>query len=150
MTFNIDIGYKMKKHVISIISKLCLNLSAASFIILILSYLSVLSLDIIVNSDIIFGMTFASLFGYFICLDKLNENNKFTDAIYPISQYVFLGLLLIVTANQFLKYFLISSRIVPLTILAIFFGSLTFYKNRERVEKEIEYEKDVEEERERV
>jgi len=55
---------------------------------------------------------------------------------------------LIITINQFWKNPFIIAQMMRITILAITFGAITFWRNRERVEQEIEDEKVSEEEAE--
>jgi hypothetical protein len=64
---------------------------------------------------------------------------------WEIISYLFVLLLLIITLGQFLNWGLVEKYQTIIIILAVLSGGLTFWRNRERVEKEIEEEKNEEE-----
>lgn len=157
---------EQKNRVYSSLSLLCFNLFLASLILVIASYFSVLTLDIIVNPDYIFiaGMFFGFLSLIFWENSRGKWNIKFKSDtrrrdnqeikieknwFFKIVPYLFLFLLLVISLNQFFKWEFVTAQMMRITILAITFGALTFWRNRERVEKEIEDEKSDEESNEK-
>lgn len=72
---------------------------------------------------------------------ETSSRGNFVESIFESSQYFFLSILLVLAVNSFLKLDFISARNLHLTVLGIAFGFLTFYRNRERVERELENEK---------
>ncbi len=128
----------MKEQTYGILATLSFNLSIVGFLALILSYFSILYLDLIINENLLLGISLAFLYLFFVFADKAGKTNIFTESVYSVSQYIFLILLLILAVNQFWKNPLITLRILPISIFSVFFGALTFYRNSERVEKEIE------------
>jgi hypothetical protein len=124
-----------------------INLAIVCGLLLIASRLNFLHIDIIVNELWLFVIIISSI--VISILLRYNMNNKreseFINTIFEISPYFFLSLLVVIALNQFLKLDFLTSRNFYLVVLAIAFGVLTFYKNRDRVEKELEDEKIKEE-----
>lgn len=155
---------KMEENykIYSSLSLLCFNLFLASLVLVVLSYFSVLSLDILIDSNIIFG---AGMFLGFISLvfwEKSKGNWEFhleskvsktrnkeeekeiksdDNLFFKAIPYLFLLMLLIIALNQFFKWDFVTAQMMRITILAITFGAITFWRNRNGVEKEIEDEK---------
>lgn len=112
------------------------------------------SLVLVSNSLSIFLILF-----YFINFEKKLLNKLIPRKISPklkivlkykkqITSYFFLFTLLLITLNQFdaiNKYLDLSNYQTLLTILAIASGALTFWQNKERIEKETEEEQNKEE-----
>src|SRR3989344_4912344 len=74
-------------------------------------------------------------------LEKERENSKLT----YFCSHLFILLLIVIAVNQFAKIEQVTALLPELTALAIGSGFLTFYINRDRVEKELEDEKAKEE-----
>ncbi|MEK6855568.1 MAG: hypothetical protein AABX66_00240, partial [Nanoarchaeota archaeon] len=124
----------------------CFNLFLIGIILSILSFFSILNVDIIINAD--FVLALGLLFGLFFIIlgDKLGKNHgRGYDLLFELSPYVFLIFLVFIALNQFLHWQFIDERIVRLTIISVAFGAITFWRNRDRVENEIEEEKAKEE-----
>jgi hypothetical protein len=126
-----------------------INLAIVSFIFLLLNNFNLFDSDLFLSSKWffsigVFSLLFALLLKYNFNLLK-KKSSPFIESIFSSSQYYFLSFLIIIVINQFLKLDFLTERLFYFTIFAIFFGFLTFYKNRDRVEKEIEDEKNNEE-----
>ncbi|MBP7708293.1 hypothetical protein KA107_01295 [Candidatus Pacearchaeota archaeon] len=134
----------MKKQTYGILAKLAFNLSLVGFLALILSYFSILSLEVVISENLLLGISLAFLFLYFVFAKNMDRTNIFIESVYSISKYIFLVLLLVLTVNQFWKNPVIALRILPLSIFSVFFGALTFYRNSDKVEKEIENDRQTE------
>jgi hypothetical protein len=151
-----------KNKLYSSLSFLCFNLFLASLILVVCSYFSILSLDVLVSSDIIFGTGMFLGFISLVLWEKSKGNWQFhfdhkdkkkikvipkqdDNLFFKVVPYLFLLMLLIIAANQFFKWEFVIAQMTRITILAITFGAITFWRNRDRVEKEIEQEKEDEE-----
>jgi hypothetical protein len=163
---------EQKDRVYRSLSLLFFNLFITSLVLVGSSYFSILVLDIIISPDIVFGI--GMFFGFLALVfwenskgrwkiefnrngldgdekvkkiesENVSDDNLFFKAV----PYLFLFFLLVIAVNQFWKNPFLTAQSLRITILAITFGAVTFWRNRERVEKEIEDEKNAEEEAEK-
>jgi hypothetical protein len=150
-----------KEGIFRSLSLLCFNLFIASLVLVVASYFSLLVLDIIVSADIIFGI--GMFLGFLSLVFWENSKGKWvvsfhkdkhvvkqreesdSNLFFRVVPYLFLLMLLIISINQFWKNPFINAQMMRITILAITFGAVTFWRNRGRVENEIEKEKEDEE-----
>ncbi len=132
---------------------LFLNLSIIFFVLTLLNLLSILDLSFLVSNNTLASFLIVSLTATIFCKYNLDEYyhrySSFARSIIDSAQYFFISLLILLTINQFLKLDFLINRNLILVVSAIGFGFLTFYKNRDRVEKEIEDEKQKEEDEEK-
>jgi len=82
-------------------------------------------------------------------IKEIPEEKREKSLIVYYSSHFFLLTLIIIALNQFLKKDIITNNLFYISVLSIAFGVLTFYANRDRVEKEIEDEIDIEENNEK-
>jgi hypothetical protein len=122
-----------------------LNLGIISSILYILNNTTSLNIDIIISSIWLFAI---SIFSFMIAVVMRYNigKNEYVQTIFEVSPYFFLSILVIIAINQFLKLDFILDRNFHLVILGIAFGFITFYSNRDKVEKELEDEKKKEDE----
>ncbi len=143
----------MNSHLNKIGYLLFLNLSIISGILIALNLFGIIDTKFIASNNTFSAFLIIFLTGMIFCKYNLDEHyhryNSFARSIVDSSQYFFISLLILIAANQFLKLDILSNRILMLTATAIGFGFLTFYKNRDGVEKEIEEEKQKEEDEEK-
>ncbi|MFT4303765.1 MAG: hypothetical protein ACMXYG_04310 [Candidatus Woesearchaeota archaeon] len=131
------------------------NVFILSILLFILEYLSPIRISFYINMNL---LTFILIFTGFAWLFFTIQNNQEKyKKLEPYFKYGFLIFLLIITIGSLRFEFLNNIEIIKLiintinnytyiiTLITIGFGFLTFYFNRERVEKEIEEEKDAEE-----
>lgn len=128
---------------------LFMNLAIISFVILVLNNFYLINISLILGQEWFFSIAIFSSLISIMSKYKLNRlNNKqspLIESIFQVAPYFFLAILAVITLNQFLDLAFLSGRDVHFTVLGITFGFLTFYKNRDRVEKELEDEKKSEE-----
>ena len=79
-------------------------------------------------------------------INEISESEREYNSIVYLSKYLFLLLLIVIAVNQFIKDPIIIKILPYLTALAISTGFLTFYSNKDKVEREMEDEKRDEEE----
>lgn len=122
-----------------------LNLGIVSLVLFVLHKLSLLRVDLIFNESWLFAIL---IFSFTFCIavkDKLNRSryltNRNIETIFEVSPYFFLSILIILAVNQFLKLDFLISRNFHIVVLGIAFGFLAFYRNRDRIENELEDEK---------
>src|SRR3989344_1564067 len=131
---------------------LFLNLAILCFLLMILGYFQALDVSLIINFNWLFAIVVFSLLIAFISKYNLNlydnRESSLMDTIFQVSPYFFLAILIVLALNQFLKLDFLLDRNIHLVILGIAFGFLAFYKNRDRIEQEIEDEKTKEEQEE--
>ncbi|MEK6924676.1 MAG: glycosyltransferase family 39 protein [Nanoarchaeota archaeon] len=124
---------------------LSLNLSIIAILLMILSLVEIIDLDIFLSYKLLSGILIASLtltVFYKHNLDRSrNQYISFIESILQTSPYFFLSILMILAINQFLKFEFIIQRNFHLIALGIAFGFLAFYKNRNKIEHELEEEK---------
>jgi hypothetical protein len=127
------------------LNKLGLNLIVPIFIIWVATLLLESELPTWANSKIFFVLFIASVVFYFV--QKIREIPEVvrdkSSLIYYFS-HLFLLSLAVIAINQFLKRAFIANNLFYISVLSIGLGFLTFYANRERVEKEIKDEKNSE------
>jgi hypothetical protein len=130
-----------------------LNLAIVSFVLLLLNNFTSLNTDLLLSSKWFFSIGVSSLLFSLLLKYNLNslkhKKSPIIESIFSSSQYYFISLLIIIVANQFLKLDFLTERLFYFTIFTIVFGFLTFYKNKDRVKKEIEDEKVAEEKAEK-
>jgi len=80
-----------------------------------------------------------------LVIKKIPENQRDKSQIVFLSKYFFLLALVVIAVNQFLKRQIIINMMPEITIVAIALGFLTFYAHKNRVESELESEKEKEE-----
>ena len=124
---------------------LFLNLGVISLLLFVLNNLTSLRFDFILSSAWFFSIGIFSLMISVVCKAKVDlaryRQNQLIESIFEISPYFFLSVLIILAVNQFLKLEFIISRNLHLAVLGIAFGFLAFYKNRDKVERDLENEK---------
>jgi len=142
-----------KKNIYNISYLLFLNLGIIGIILIALDFFKLINLEFIVSDTLLFSIIIFSLLISLISkynLDIINNNhNSFLESIFHSSQYLFLSILIILALNQFFRLDFLTQRNTHIIILGIAFGFLAFYRNKDRVEREIEDEKRSEEEKER-
>jgi len=128
------------------------NLAIVTALLLVLSLFDVLEL-IFLSNNVLSVSLVAFLTLTVFCKYNLNNlrnrNTQFIKSIFDSAPYFFLAILIILAVNQFAKISFITERNFVISALAIAFGFLAFYKNRDRVERELENEKQKEEDDER-
>jgi len=77
--------------------------------------------------------------------NKEIDRKKRIGDIFSIVSYVFLFLLLVIALNQFFKWEFVTGQMTRLIVLAIVFGSLTFWYNRNKINFDLDKEKSKEE-----
>lgn len=126
-----------------------LNLGIVSLLLFILNSVISLNISLLLSLNWFFSIAVFSLLISFVCKYNLNLiNNKpsqFIDSIFETAPYFFFTILVVMVVNQFFKLDFITARNLHLSVFAIAFGFLAFYKNRGRVERELEEEKKEEE-----
>lgn len=131
-----------------------INLTIISFLLLILTNFNILSSILIFDKINLFLVSVIALVGSVLTKYNLGliykKRNSLIESLFYSSKYFFISLLSIIIINQFLKLGFITNINLHLTVLAIAFGVLTFYKNMGEVEKEIEKEKEDETKKEKI
>lgn len=132
---------------------LFLNLAIISAVLIGLKIFSIIDQNIFLSKNTLSVILIASITATIVFksnLDDLrNRNGQFIDSIFQASPYFFLSILIILAVNQFLKIDFITQRNIILTALGVAFGFLAFYKNRDKIEKDLEDEKQKEEDEEK-
>jgi len=80
-----------------------------------------------------------------LVIKKIPEHERDKHSVVYLSKYFFLLGLVVIVVNQFLKRAIINDNLYYIVGLIIALGFVTFYSSRDRVEKEIEQEKNKEE-----
>jgi len=128
---------------------LFMNLAIISFVLLVLNNFYLIDINLILGQEWFFSIAIFSSLISIISKYKLNglKNKKspLIESIFQIAPYFFLAVLAVITLNQFLDLAFLSGRGIHFTVLGIAFGFLAFYKNRDRVEKELDDEMKSEE-----
>jgi hypothetical protein len=116
-----------------------LNLSIIMFALLIMHKIHILRIDVILRFDWLCAIFLVCLVISFISKHEYliirNKKNELIESTFNISPYFFTALFVIISLNQFLKIEFITSRLFYLSILAIAFCFMTFYRYREASEK---------------
>ncbi|MBS3143290.1 glycosyltransferase family 39 protein, partial [Candidatus Woesearchaeota archaeon] len=81
---------------------------------------------------------------------KIDYIGKGKIIFFNIVPYIFLALLVLITVNQFFKFEFITKNIIRFIILAIAFGAVTFWHNRNKINFELDKEKKDEELKEEI
>ena len=138
-----------KTKILKSLYLLFLNLAILCLLLIIWGYFQILDVSLIISFNWLFGIVVFSLLIAFISKYNLdlydNRESQTIDTIFQVSPYFFLAILIVLALNQFLKLDFLLDRNIHLVILGIAFGFLAFYKNRDRIEQEIEDEKNQEE-----
>ncbi|TGC10609.1 glycosyltransferase family 39 protein [Methanolobus halotolerans] len=140
----------------SILLEITANLFAIGVILLLLQYLTSVIVSVWIDIQILAILTFAFGFIWFLIFTQKDENRLKAKIEPYFKKLLFLGLLLItvgslsfnfVESNPFLNLVVsfISSINLYLVLTTTFFGFSTYYLNRDRIESEIEREKEYEE-----
>ena len=102
------------------------------------------------NNKLFFVLFIASGVFYFVQVIKnIPETKRDKSSVVYYFSHLFLLLLVVIAVNQFLKNSFITNNVFYISVVAIGFGFLTFYSNKNKVEKDIENEKITEEEKEK-
>jgi hypothetical protein len=124
------------------LNKLGLNLIVPTFIIWVATLLLESELPTWTNSKFFFVLFIASVVFYFVQKIRIiPEEARGKSSIVYYFSHLFLLSLLVIAINQFLERAFITNNLFYISALSIGFGFLTFYANRDRVEREIEGEK---------
>lgn len=140
----INIQHKSKRY------SLIFFYLSLSFILIILFFSSLKS-NLTSNLALIYGSLIFVFYDFFLWFKKLSEESKIKIYISKFFKIIFLMGLIIITISNLdfitVKFDLdlIQKLSLPLTIITIISGFITFYTNREKIEKDIENEK-IEEE----
>ncbi|HLD54992.1 MAG TPA: hypothetical protein VJB35_01905 [Candidatus Nanoarchaeia archaeon] len=86
-------------------------------------------------------MMTAITYFFVVKIKEIPEKKRDKSSIVYYFSHFFLLSLIIIAVNQFLKRQIIIDNLFYISVVSIAFGFLTFYANRDRVEKEIEDEK---------
>src|SRR3989344_8313792 len=147
-----DFYHLHKTKILKSLYLLFLNLAILCFLLMVLGYFQALDVSLIISFNWLFGIVVFSLLITVISKYNLdlygNKESSIIDTIFQVSPYFFLAILIVLALNQFLKLDFLLDRNIHLVILGIAFGFLAFYKNRDRIEQEIEDEKANEEKEE--
>ncbi len=131
---------------------LFLNLAIVSLGLLILSQFQIIQLPIFFTSTFLFFIVVFSIALSILYKSKLNHfhnrSTHFMDSFFQTSPYFFLAILITLAINQFLKLDFITERNTHIIILGVAFGFFAFYANHNRIEREMENEKQIEESKE--
>lgn len=142
-----------KEQAYKITYLLFLNLAIVFTLLFAFNKFNILIVSEFISSAILFSGIFISLAISLIHKSKLNNfnhrNSQLLESFFSTSQYFFLAILIVITANQFLKLDFITSRNIHLVALGTFFGFFAFYTNRNKIESGIENEKQREEDEEK-
>lgn len=123
---------------------ICVPLNILLILVLILDYLNKLPKSL--NSIYLFYIVLiVDVWFLVLLIKKIPEYERNENSVVYISKYFFILFLVIIVINQFLKRQIIIELMPYIIGLTIAFGFLTFYASRERVEREIEDEKNEEE-----
>lgn len=129
-----------------------LNIFLVCMIVFGLGALNVLNVDEIVNSNIVLAVGLGCGAGALILYERKKiqqgfeiEKKKGFGVFWDIVPYLFLVILGVLALNQYFKWDFVNDQSLRLVILGVVFGGLTFWHNRDRIEKEIEDEKSKEE-----
>ncbi len=148
-----DILNNIKKKFNSInLEKLSIHLMVIAGVLwlfnLLFNYLEILPYYL--NVKFFFVLFIASGVFYFVqIIKKIPEAVRDKSSMVYYFSHFFLLSLIVIAVNQFLKRQIIIDNLFYISVLSIGFGFLTFYANRDRVEKEIEDEKEKEGEAEK-
>jgi len=122
-----------------------LNLSIITLLLMALNQFEIITLWRFLTETLLFSALVISIGLYVLFKSKFNEahriNSKSINSFFHVAPYFFLAILIILAINQFAKLEIITLRNVHLTVLGIFFGFFAFYSNRDRIEHELEDEK---------
>src|SRR3989339_546242 len=94
-----------------------------------------------VNVKFGFILMMTAITYFFVKIKEIPEKKRDKSSIVYYFSHFFLLSLIIIAVNQFLKRQIIIDNLFYISVVSIAFGFLTFYANRDRVEKEIEDEK---------
>ncbi len=131
---------------------LFLNLAIVSLALLILSQFQIIQIPRFFTSTLLFFIVIFSISLSILYKSKLNHfhnrSTHFMDSFFQTSPYFFLAILITLAINQFLKLDFITERNTHIIILGVAFGFFSFYANRNKIERELEDEKQREESKE--
>jgi hypothetical protein len=139
---------KHKKNILHGSYLFFLNLAILSIILFLFNQFSILDISLILSHNLLFVIGILSLLISLTCKYNFGILTKkqypTINSLFETSKYFFLAILLVVGINQFLKLEFLTAKLFQLTILGIFFGFITFYKDKDKVEKELKTDKEKE------